>query len=52
HDNSLQIFQTDTFGFVYNGLYEIDFSGSRLILKSERTTLYCHPENIQVIRTF
>ena len=48
NDNSLQISQADTFDFVYNGLYDIDFSGSRLILKSNQTTLYCHPQNIHV----
>jgi hypothetical protein len=47
-DNSLQILQVDTFGFVYNGLYNIEFIGKNLVLKSNQTTLYCHPENIEV----
>jgi len=47
-ENSLQILQTDTFDFVYNGFYDIDFSGDKLILKSEQTTLYCYPQNIRI----
>lgn len=43
-DNSLQISETDTFDFVYNGLYDMKFSGNRLILKSNQTTIYCHPQ--------
>jgi hypothetical protein len=42
---SLQISQTDTFDFVYNGVYDINFSGNTLILKSKQTTLYCYPQN-------
>ncbi len=38
----LDLSQADIFGFVYNGKYELDFSGDRLILRSEKTTLYCH----------
>lgn len=43
-DNSLQIMFTDTFGFVYNGVYEIDFTIEGLILKSEQTTLQCYSQ--------
>lgn len=47
-ENSLLISQADTFDFVYNGLYNIDFSGGRLILKSHRTTINCLPQKIYV----
>jgi hypothetical protein len=47
-NESLQISQTDTFSFVYNGVYKVDFSSSGLILKSEKTTLHCHAENINI----
>ena len=40
---SLQISQTDTFDFVYNGVYDINFSRNRLTLKSKQTTIYCYP---------
>lgn len=45
-NDSVQISETDTFGFVYHGLYDIDFSRMRLTLTSEQTTLYCYPENL------
>jgi len=41
---SLQISQTDTFDFVYNGVYDINFSRNRLTLKSKQTTIYCYPK--------
>ena len=41
-NNTIEISQVDTFDFVYNGLYDIDFSDNILILKSKQTTLYCH----------
>lgn len=45
----LQISQVDTFDFVYNGVYKIEFSnGNRLTLKSEKTTLYCYPQNTYI----
>lgn len=47
-DNAIEISQIDTFNFVYNGRYDIDVSADKLILKSKETTLYCHPEKIQV----
>jgi hypothetical protein len=48
-DNSLIISQTDTFDFVYNGLYAINFSGNSLILKSKQTTLHCYTQNTSLI---
>lgn len=47
-NNILQIMQVDTFDFVYNGLYNIEISDNILILKSNQTMFYCHPENIHV----
>ena len=44
--NLLLISQIDTFGFIYNGTYRIDFTDIGLILKSEKTTLNCHAEHI------
>jgi hypothetical protein len=44
-DNVFHISHADTFGFVYNGFYEIDFLGNDLILSSSTTTLYCRPQN-------
>ena len=44
-DKHLQIFQTDTFEFVYNGFYEIDFSNNGLVLKSDITTLNCYDKS-------
>lgn len=41
----VQISQADTFGFVYNGNYELDFSENKLILRSEQTVIYCHSTN-------
>jgi hypothetical protein len=40
----LQISLVDTFDFVYNGFYTIDFSGKELILQSDQTTLFCFPQ--------
>jgi len=48
NDNSLQIMLSDTFSFVYNGTYEIEFNRGALILKSNKTTLYCHPQKIDI----
>ncbi len=48
NNNSLQIMQADTFDFLYNGVYEIDFIDNKLILKSKQTSIYCHPENIHI----
>jgi len=44
----LIISRADTFDFVYNGLYKLEFSNNQLILKSEKTTLNCHKENIHI----
>ena len=41
-DETLHVTEADTFGFVYNGLYTVDFSNRDLILKSQKTTIYCH----------
>ncbi len=43
-NDSLYIMQTDTFDFVYNGTYTIDFSDNKLILKSKQTIIYGHPQ--------
>ncbi len=43
-NDSLYIMQTDTFDFVYNGTYTIDFSDNKLVLKSKQTVIYCHPQ--------
>ncbi len=43
-NKSVQIMQTDSFGFVYEGHYDIIFSGNNVTLKSPKTTLYCFPE--------
>ncbi len=40
--NSTKITRTDTFDFVYNGVYEMDFTNNELILKSQKTTIYCY----------
>ncbi len=44
-NNTLHIQQTDTFSFVYNGTYKINFKGNELILKSPNTTIWCYFEN-------
>jgi hypothetical protein len=44
-DNAFHIFHIDTFDFVYNGFYDIDFLDHVLILSSSTTTIYCHPQN-------
>lgn len=47
----IEISRSDAFGFVYDGVYDIEFSGKWLILKSENTTIYCHlPESISIQR--
>lgn len=43
-NDSLQIEKTDTFDFVYDGVYDVDLSKNQLILKSQKTTIYCHIE--------
>ena len=49
----LQISQVDTFDFVYNGVYKIEFSsGNKLTLKSEQTTLYCYPQTTYMYLPF
>jgi hypothetical protein len=48
----VQITKTDTFAFVYNGVYEINLSGSDLILESAHTTLYCHPQKFDISQQF
>jgi hypothetical protein len=44
-NNKLQIYQTDTFNLVYNGIYEIDYSNGILLLESPRTKIQCKAEN-------
>lgn len=46
-NSTLQILHADTFEFVYNGDYKINFTNNRLILKSDKTTFNCQAENIQ-----
>lgn len=43
-DDSLRILNVDSFGYVYNGTYKIEFTDVGLILKSNKTTLYCGRE--------
>jgi len=43
-DGILYISRADTFDFLYNGAYEIEFTHSGLILKSATTTLHCDRE--------
>jgi len=40
-DKTLQISQTDTLEFIFDGAYSIKFSDRNLILESEKTTLHC-----------
>ncbi len=40
-DEHLHIVKADSFDFIYNGIYEIDFTKTNLILKSDKTTLVC-----------
>jgi|JI6StandDraft_1071083.scaffolds.fasta_scaffold201290_1 hypothetical protein len=47
-DDLLHISSEDTFAFVYNGIYHIDFNNATLELKSSHTRLYCHVEEIQL----
>jgi hypothetical protein len=44
-NDMLKITNADTFDFVYNGIYKMDFNDVGLILKSKSTTLNCHPDN-------
>lgn len=46
YNDSLRISNVDTFGFVYNGSYQINLSRFGLVLKSATTTLDCQAENI------
>lgn len=49
----LHVSQVDTFDFVYNGIYDINFlSGNKLILKSEQSTIYCYPQNTYIYSPF
>ena len=41
--NSLRISQTDKYNHVYDGVYDINLSGNKLVLKSQQTTIYCFP---------
>ncbi|HTA27083.1 MAG TPA: DUF2007 domain-containing protein [Bacteroidia bacterium] len=40
-NDSLIISHADTFQFVYNGRYAIEFSRNNLVLKSKNTSIYC-----------
>jgi putative signal transducing protein len=40
-NDSIIISRADTFQFVYNGRYGLDFSGSNLVLTSKTTTINC-----------
>lgn len=37
----LEVSEADAFGFVYDGIYEIEFVNNELILKSKQTTIHC-----------
>ena len=39
--NFLTISKADTFGFLYNGVYDVDISKDGLTLWSDSTTIYC-----------
>lgn len=41
YQDTLFIFNIDEFSNIYNGSYTVKFSGSKLTLKSKRTTIYC-----------
>lgn len=40
-NNRLIIYETDTFGFVYNGAYEVLIEGNSMVLQSEKTEITC-----------
>ena len=40
-DDSITFSHADTFQFVYNGRYSVEFSGKNLVLKSKTTTINC-----------
>lgn len=42
--NTLQIFPTNNFDFVYTGIYKINFSENNLTLKSNKTIIHCHKQ--------
>jgi len=46
--NELQIYDTDTFQFVYDGLFTIDISENNLVLKSPNTSIHCLKERINI----
>jgi len=42
----VSISRADSFGFLYNGRYDLSFSTGRLILRSAKTIIYCHEEHL------
>ena len=52
NDKELKISKIDTFDFVYNGHYEIEFNNNNLILRSDKTTIFCHVQNIHINMPF
>lgn len=46
-DEMLHITDIDTFAFVYDGVYEIDFSRSNLDLQSSHTSLHCYEREVE-----
>jgi hypothetical protein len=46
NDGKIQIFNTDTFGFVYDRTYDIDFSAGELVLTSDSTEIYCYSSGV------
>ena len=40
---SLRISQTNRYDHIYDGVYDINLSGNKLLLKSKQTTIYCSP---------
>ena len=40
---SLRISKTEKYNHIYDGVYNINLSGNKLVLKSGQTTIYCYP---------
>ena len=41
-EDTLRIFGSDNFDYIYNGKYALNFNGRELIITSENTILYCY----------
>ena len=43
YENSqITIFNSDTMGFVFNGIFDIELDNRQLILSSQKTSFYCY----------